>query len=147
MFWAAVSACSKSPLFEIRGTVTGESYVALLKENFFPWLRRQKKGRFVFQQDNAPAHTSRQTKQFLEDEDIDCLSWPPYSPDLSPIENLWGILKRKVDARKPDSIESLRIVAVDEWNKIPLKIVQNCISSMPNRLASVIRSNGAIVAY
>ena len=59
MFWAAVSRDFNSELFLIEGSVTAQSYVSLLREKFIPWLRRQKKGEYVFQQDNAPAHSAR----------------------------------------------------------------------------------------
>ena len=51
---------------------------------------------FLLQQDNARPHTSRQTTKWLNDNGINILKWPPSSPDLSPIENLWGIIKNKL---------------------------------------------------
>ncbi len=46
----------------------------------------------IFQQDNAPAHTSRITTAYLDSTNLRLLEWPPQSPDLSPIENAWAIL-------------------------------------------------------
>ncbi len=50
---------------------------------------------FIFQQDLAPAHTAKITKSWLNDHGVGVLDWPPNSPDLNPIEDIWGIVKRK----------------------------------------------------
>ncbi len=51
---------------------------------------------FIFQQDLAPAHTAKGTKSWFSDHGVTLLDWPANSPDLNPIENLWGIVKRKM---------------------------------------------------
>jgi transposase len=147
MFWSAVSTWSKFELVEINGTMTAQRYINLLREKFIPWIRRQKKGKWIFQQDNAPPHTARQTKAFLINEKIDCLVWPPYSPDLNPIENLWGLLKRRVDARKPKTLDELRVVANEEWEAISMDSVQNAIRSLPSRLEIVTEAGGGNTKY
>ncbi len=51
---------------------------------------------FIFQQDLAPAHTAKSTKSWLNDHGVGV---PANSPDL--IENLWGIVKRKMRNKRP----------------------------------------------
>jgi len=51
---------------------------------------------FILQQDNAPIHTAKIVKKFITDSNIQYLVWPPQSPDLSPIENVWAWLKMKI---------------------------------------------------
>ena len=65
------------------------------------------------------------------------MEWPACSPDLNPIENLWGILKRKVAKRNPESFENLKQIVISEWNDIPLSTLQNLISDMPIRLGEL----------
>ena len=63
----------------------------------------------IFQQDNATCHTShesRSTIDILFNENI--IDWPPNSPDLSPIENVWSILKEKLSKTKIKNLDDLR---------------------------------------
>ena len=70
-----------------------------------------KGGEWINQQDNAPCHTAGVVKQFFNDKNITVLSWPPRSPDMSPIETLRAIIKPKLRAitfsRKPQLINAL----------------------------------------
>ena len=55
---------------------------------------------FIFQQDNAPAHSSKLIKKFFEENKIKLLPWPAQSPDLNPFENFWAILGSKLSGKK-----------------------------------------------
>ncbi len=48
------------------------------------------------------------------------IDWPSRSPDLHPIEHLWGILIWKVEERKVSSIHQLCDVVMEEWKKTPV---------------------------
>ena len=50
----------------------------------------------VFQQDNAPTHKASIIKNFFRENEWEVLDWPPYSPDLNIIENLWAIVKKRL---------------------------------------------------
>ncbi len=62
---------------------------------------------FIFQQDLAPAHTAKGTKSWFNDHGVTVLDWPANSPDLNPIENLWGIVKRKMRYTRPNNADDL----------------------------------------
>jgi transposase len=40
-----------------------------------------------FMQDNAPIHSAQKVQDWLRNHEIPVMTWPPYSPDLNPIEN------------------------------------------------------------
>ncbi len=63
---------------------------------------------FIFQQDLAPAHTAKGTKSWFNDHGVTVLDWPASSPNLNPIENLWGIVKRKMRDTRLNNAEDLK---------------------------------------
>ena len=106
---------------------------------------------FIFQQDLAPAHTSRSTKTWFDahahDVPITVLDWPANSPDLNPIENLWGILKRKMRATRPNNKEELTASIKEIWASITPIECHRLISSMPRHIEAVIKAKGFPTKY
>ncbi len=72
------------------------------------------------------------------------IQWPSMSPDLNPIEHLWGILKRQVEHHSPSSIQSLKEVILEEWKKIDLAKCRQLVNSMPRRLVLSLKIMEAI---
>ncbi len=66
------------------------------------------------------------------------MDWPSMSPDLNPIEHLWGILKRKVDERKVSNIHQFSDVVMEEWKRTPVATCEALVNSMPKRVKAVL---------
>ncbi|UYV66188.1 hypothetical protein LAZ67_4000655 [Cordylochernes scorpioides] len=95
MVWGAIAYDSRSPLLRIQGTMTAQRYVDdVLRPVTLPYLQGVPNA--LYQQDNARPHTARISQQALQD--VQMLPWPPYSPDLSPIEHVWDIIGRRLHA-------------------------------------------------
>ncbi len=65
------------------------------------------------------------------------------SPDLNPIEHMWGILKRKVEKHHVSNIQQLRDVIMEEWKRMPATTCAPLLNSMPRRIKAVLDKNGA----
>ena len=106
----------------------------------------------LFQQDNAKIHSSKKTKEWFENAAIPVLEWPPYSPDLNPIEHMWALLKRKLYQLFPE-IESFQGTQ-DEirnhlfrclwiaWGSLEEGVWKALVESMPRRIEAVIAAEG-----
>lgn len=149
MIWAAFGYQGKTEIAFIQGTMNSQGYQSVLEQFLLPVADEISGDGWVFQQDNAAVHTSRSTAQWFEDKHIQVLEWPARSPDLNPIENLWGILSRRVYAngKQYQSVAELKQAIVNEWAGITVEEGQNLIDSVPNRLLEVVKKNGNITHY
>ena len=132
-------------LLPVEGSMTAETYVRMLTEHVLPWIREKEAAlnvRFTFMHDNAPSHSARLTRQFFAENGLNVMSWPPYSPDLNPIENLWAIFKRRIGscATSLTSLADLVEVAKTVWAEIPQTICANLVNSIPKRIKLIIQS-------
>ena len=130
--------------------LSSATYCQFLKNVLEPWLEevpltRLKK--IVFMHDNAPCHAARATIKCLQGlgfKDETLMVWPPNSPDINPIENLWAIIKQRVyvDGRQFSTLSELWKAIQLESAAIPHSLVKKLTDSVNDRLFDVIRCQG-----
>src|SRR5271155_1195584 len=98
----------------------------------------------VLLQDNAPIHKAKKVIAALEEAGIKCLDFPPYSPDLNPIEGIWATLKRRIYSRNPRPKKRHEVEAAvrEEWEKLSYEDVMDVCDTMPERIQKVLEANG-----
>jgi DDE superfamily endonuclease len=112
---------------------------------------------FVFMQDNAPCHKVMAVLEFLEENHVPVMEWPPQSPDLNPIENLWVQFKAAFHERfltmfnHPSKSLEARYrygeVLQQVWYELGQGLIDALIESMPRRVQAVIEAKGGWIKY
>ncbi len=148
MIWAAMSSVGVGPLCFLKSTVNEAIYQEIIEHFMLPSADKlYGDADFIFQQDLAPAHTAKGTKSLFNDHGVTVLDWPANSPDLNPIENLWGIVKRKMRDTRPNNADDLKATVKETWASIPPQQCHKLITSMPRRIEAVIKTKGASIKY
>ena len=125
-------------LFKIEGILNQHGYHSILQRHAIPSGLRLVGPSFIFQQDSDPKHTSGLCKGYL----LCQMTWPPQSPDLNPIEMVWGELDRRVKAKGPTSAKHLWELLQDCWKTISGDYLLKLIKRMPRVCKAVIRAKG-----
>ncbi len=148
MILAAMSSAGVGPLCFLKSTVNAAIYQEILEHFMLPSaVKLYGDADFIFQQELAPAHTAKGTKSWFNDHGVTGLDWPANSPDLNPIENLWGIVKRKMRDTRPNNADDLKATVKETWASIPPQQCHKLITSMPRRIEAVIKAKGAPTKY
>ena len=81
-----------------------------------------------FMQVIDPKHSAELTKEFVWKMRVTSIEWPSMlSPDLNPLEHIWGILKRKVEVGYPSNRNQLKHVTQGKWNEISPVVCGTCM--------------------
>jgi DDE superfamily endonuclease/Transposase len=148
--WGAFSAKGTIGFYLFTQNMDGSLYRQILTNHLFENASRVMPKRWVFQQDNDPKHKAKETMNLLCHEIPKVLDWPSYSPDINPIENLWAIIKKRVEKRVYKLIKKKKSVSIDlwheiiqeEWDSISTDLCLNLVKGMSARLEQVIVKKG-----
>jgi transposase len=159
MFWAAFSQNERTGLVPLdsdpesaRGGVTSRVIVALYQA-FLPTIVEPGD---IFMQDGASVHTAHIVTRLLHEMGVQVMVWPPYSPDLNPIENLWALMKIEIYKLYPelehadDTVETLEALieaAKEAWHAIDQAVLYNLSITMPHRVQAVLEAGGWYTKY
>lgn len=105
---------------------------------------------FFFSQDNCPVHTARLIREWVNHNNINVLPWPAKSPDLNPIENVWGYIVKQIYKRpfRPENADELWQAIENAWEDlVDTYDMRSLIMSMTRRLESVVVTNGSATKY
>ncbi len=143
MFWGAISDKGKILLSRLEGKITSFSFKFFLEHKAIPAIENVMGKSYIFMQDNAPAHKGEALK-FLQKSNISILDWPPQSPDINPIEQVWMWMQSKIGPKQFISQYELIDYIMDLWEKMPNELIQKFVKSIPDRLQWIEDNEGYI---
>ena len=148
MVWESFCAAGVGELYPCKGNVKDNQYLEILKE---PMLRSQRNpfGRYnvILQQDNAPVHTAKLVKDWLDQQAFTVLDWPPQSPDMNPIEHCWDAFGRRLAQRHYNSKAELLVSLREEWETLPTDYLRRLVESMSRRVHALLKTKGGLTTY
>ena len=151
MVWGCMGWNGVGVLTEVQGIMNADQYCEILDGGVVESFEKLEmpEGERMFQQDNDPKHASNKATKWFEDNTIEVMVWPAQSPDLNPIEHLWGDLKKalKQYPKPAKGVHELWERVVEQWNRIPPETCQRLIESMPRRVQAVIKAKGGHTKY
>ena len=149
MVWGSFSAKGQSELSILKGNQNAQRYTNTLENYLLPFAESMHPNGYIFQQDSASIHTASHTKRWFDTKNVTVLDWAPKSPDLNPIENVWGQLARSVYAnmRQFSTVADLTACVLEEWDSLDISYLQKLSHSMPRRCAKIMRAQGKALDY
>ena len=147
--WGYISK-ERCDVFLVPNKFKSADYKTLMETSFLPEIRSVKPN-FIYMQDNASIHKAAIVMDYFKKEKLDILDWPPRSPDLNPIENVWAEMQRLVNKHllknRIRKAEQLFIVCKECFAIACEKMVPKLYESIPRRLQQVITNQGERTRY
>lgn len=149
--WTCFSAAGQGYMHIFNDNLDAVLMKRILDDNLIPSAKLHfsfdPPEQWYFLHDNDKKFKSHLVQNFLHTNGITTIDFPPYSPDLNPIENLWATLAREVEQKQCDTMEELQEEIVAVWDKADKEHMRELVRSMPVRCAAVIEAEGWHTKY
>ena len=131
--WAAFSSMGTFPLCIFTQNMDSDLFLQIMEGHLIAQANVFHENNWRLFMDNDPKHTSRKVKVWLSHNVPKQIPWPSQSPDLNPIENLFGWVKQELIKLGPRSIPELKEKLEGLWNRIDPAFLRPYWESMTRR--------------
>ena len=137
-------------IFEVGLKFNTKVYLDVLKSVVIPWCNQVAGGRpWVWQQDSAPAHKSKETQAWLQKECYDFVPfshWPPSSPDLNPLDYfVWSYIENIPNVTSHNTKARLIATIHRVFAELLPALVEKACSQFWIRIEAVIEAEGGYI--
>lgn len=136
--------------------ITSGQYKEVLKHTLLPGGKKlfsvHGLGSWTLQQDGDPTHKCDPAvvEQYNAENASSVMvvsKWPPNSPDLNLIENIWSWVQAEVDKMGCSSMEDFEAAVTAKLAAVPQQHLTHLWDSMPKRMQAVIEAGGGPTKY
>ena len=141
--WGGISKRGSTSIVIFTGILTAIRYADILEAALVPFLQQHYPNGHRLYQDNDPKHTSRYVNGYFEEKGIVWFKSPAESPDLNPIEKVWGSLKTWLrNVWKPRDLEHLKEGIKIYWAGLTPEVCTRYIQHVQKVLPVVVEHKG-----
>ena len=120
----------------------------ILEAGLLPFIEQKFPNSHRLYQDNDPKHASKLIERFFEDNDIKWWYTPPESPDLNPIELVWGAMKQYLrNTWKPRNLQQLKSGIQSFWMSLTPAVCRKYIGHLQKVIPNVVEVGGEPTGY
>ena len=146
--WGGISTRGATDVIMFTGIMDSQRLSRVLEVGLLPFLRRYYPDGHRLQQDNDPKHASKHIEDFFKEHGVNWWPTPPESPDMNPIENIWGSLKQYLrNIYKPRNLDQLKEGIRQFWATLTPEVCQRYIGHLNKVIPKVIQENGGPSGY
>jgi len=134
-----MTAAGAGPIVRAPGRMTAADYVGILENHLLPYIDQvvTPGKEIVCMHDNGPIHTAKVVRECFAHHRIILLDWPARSPDVNPIENIFGFITNDWDKNGERNPQQLQAHVEEVWRAITPAFCANLCNSMPRRLEEI----------
>jgi transposase len=152
MVYGMITRQGVGPLVFIDGSMDARLYKEVLRLSVYPTLMRQLREfgeQHSYVDDGASCHDAEATIEFCAQKGIDRPYWPARSPDMNPIEWVWGWIKQKLNnlETRPSTMQELKDKVSEIWYAITPEQILKLYRTMPERVKELEKVRGWHTKY
>ena len=146
--WGGISTRGATNIIMFRGIMDAPRFKEILESGLLPFINECFPDNHRLQQDNDPKHCSKLIANFFSEHRISWWRTPPESPDLNPIENVWGSLKQFLRTTyKPKDLDDLKEGIQQFWGTLTPEVCTRYINHLHKVVPKVIEVQGEPSGY
>ena len=146
--WGGISKRGATAIVIFTGVMNATRYTDILDAALVPFIEGHYPCGHRFQQDNDHKHTSNWAQEYFVRKGINWWKTPPSSPDLNPIENIWGSMKQYLRTyAKPKNVQELKAGIKEFWKTLTPVVCSKYIDHLHKVIPKVIEVNGGPSGY
>ena len=146
--WGGISARGATQLVIFTGIMDADRLAAVYEAGLLPFIEARFPDHHRLYQDNDPKHSSKYIERFLKSKGVNWWYTPPESPDLNPVELVWGSLKQFLrNSAKPKNLEELKQGIKQFWQTLTPEVCRKYISHLKKVIPKIIQVEGGPSGY